>query len=142
MKITSPRFKPPKNFDLDVAGVCNLHCTFCPEGQKMNQQPTKFMSFQDFVKIFNTLPKDITSIGLTNWSEPFLNKDIVDIIKYVKKNRPQVEIWVSSNGTAFRKDMLEQTVLAGLDTLEISISGLTQEIYEKYHKDGKLDRIY
>jgi len=97
MKIATPFHASPKNFGLDVAGVCNLHCTFCPEGLKINQQPMKFMSFQDFVKLFNSLPKDLTSIGLTNWSEPFLNKDIVDIIQYVKKNRPQVEIWVSSN---------------------------------------------
>jgi len=133
---------PPKCFDIDICGFCNLSCRYCPEGQKLNQQPLKFMSFGDFIEIFNQLPAELTNIGLTNWSEPFLNKDIIKIIEYVKANRPGVKIWVSSNGNAFRDDLVARTVLAGLDYLEITISGLTDAIYQKYHQKGKLERVF
>ena len=133
---------PPKSFDIDICGICNLRCSFCPEGQKLNEQPLKFMSYPDLVDIFNALPKQLTNIGLTNWSEPFLNRDIVRIIQFAKKNRPEVKIWASSNGNAFQGDLATQTVLAGLDYLEITISGLTDEIYQKYHRHGKLERVF
>ncbi|MCI0496341.1 SPASM domain-containing protein [candidate division KSB1 bacterium] len=133
---------PPKSFDIDICGFCNLSCRYCPEGQKLNQQPIKFMSFGDFVKIFNRLPADLTNVGLTNWSEPFLNKDIIKIIEYMKAKRPEVKIWVSSNGNAFRGDLAARTVLAGLDYLEITISGLTDAIYQEYHQKGKLERVF
>lgn len=132
----------PKSFNIDIAGFCNLRCAYCPEGQKLNHQPLKFMSFQDFVIILNSLPQELTNIGLTNWSEPFLNKEIFKIIKYTKKNRPEIKIWVSSNGNAFRENMAVQTVQSGLDNLEITISGLTDEIYQKYHRNGKLNRVF
>jgi radical SAM protein with 4Fe4S-binding SPASM domain len=133
---------PPKSFDIDICGFCNLSCRYCPEGQKLNQQPLKFMSFGDFVEIFRQLPKELTNIGLTNWSEPFLNKDIIKIIEYVKVKRPEIKIWVSSNGNAFRDGLAARAVLAGLDYLEITISGLTEAIYQKYHQKGKLERVF
>ncbi len=100
------------------------------------------MPYEDFIAILQTLPEGITNIGLTNWSEPFLNKDIIKIIEYVKANRPEVKIWVSSNGNAFRDNLATQTVLAGLDFLDITISGLSDESYRKYHKHGKIDRVF
>ena len=133
---------PPKSFDIDICGFCNLSCRYCPEGQKLNQQPLKFMSFGNFIEIFNQMPTGLTNIGLTNWSEPFLNKEIIKIIKYVNAKRPGVKIWVSSNGNAFRDDLAAQAVLAGLDYLEITISGLTDAIYQKYHQKGKLERVF
>lgn len=88
------------------------------------------MSFGDFVETFSQLLQDLTNIGLTNWSEPFLNKDIITIIEHMKATRSDIIIWVSSNRNAFRHDLTSRTVLAGLDYLEIAISGLI----DMYHR--------
>lgn len=99
------------------------------------------MTFSEFVSVFRALPKEITSISLANWSEPFLNKDIIKIIKFIKNERPDISIWVSSNGNIFTEDLPLQIVSSKLDWLEITISGLEEEIYQKYHRNGKLERV-
>lgn len=132
----------PLSFNIDICGICNLQCSYCPEGQRLNFQTQKFMSLQNFTQIINALPGKLTNIGLTNWSEPFLNQEIVKIIESVKKSRPEVKIWVSSNGNAFKQNLPNRIVRSGLDYLEITISGLSDDIYQKYHKSGRIDRVY
>ncbi len=132
----------PSCFTVDISGKCNLHCTYCPEGQHLNNQPVKQMSRQNFAAVFHSLPVKTTNIGLSNWSEPFLNSGFIQIMKLTKQERPKIKIWASSNGNTLNRDLAEELVVGGLDYLDITISGLTETAYQRYHQHGKLARVW
>lgn len=76
-------------------------------------------------------------IGLLNWTEPFLNRDIHDYVLTAKR----AGFWVllCSTLSIRRIDNLEDTLAAGLDQLTVTVSGLDQKTYEINHVGGDLN---
>ncbi len=133
--------KYPGEFFVDITGFCNLRCKLCPEGRKANDQPQKIMSFEEFATLSQSFLSFAKSICLINWSEPFLNKDLYKIIGHIKKKNSEISVILSSNGNYFNKTDADNLVNLGVDSLTITMSGITQEIYQRYHERGSLDKL-
>lgn len=91
---TSKAEKAPLPVDA-VIGItynCNSRCTMC---DIWKMEPEEELRVEDFRKLPKTL-KDINISG----GEPFLHKDIVEIVKTVHETVPQARICISSNGFA------------------------------------------
>ncbi|MFC1477225.1 radical SAM protein [candidate division KSB1 bacterium] len=134
--------KLPIYYTIDVVSRCNLKCLYCPQGKESHDQPKKFMPFDAFRELTRDILQHARSISLSNWSEPFLHPEITGIIGYIKSNNPDIHLSLSSNGNVqtVNEQVIDAVIDAGLDRLEISISGLDQETYEKYHKKGSLQK--
>lgn len=132
----------PSNYIIDISGRCNLSCPLCPQGTGLSEQPIKNMSLQNFETIFKKIRAYATTITLHNWSEPFLNPEIAQIIKFINKEAPDIFLHISSNGVVLNEERIKKLSGAKIDFLEISISGLTQNVYEKYHKNGHINRVF
>ena len=135
--------KLPQYFTFDIASRCNLECIYCPEGKRQNQQPVKFMSLKDFQTATRDILPHAESISLSNWSEPFLNPELADIIQHIKSKNPETYVMLSTNGSSSQitDATIRRVIEAGCDRIEISISGLDQKIYERYHKGGNLENV-
>jgi hypothetical protein len=77
-----------------------------------------------------------TRVGLSNWTEPFLNLPLQDYVAVVRKAGLSCEI--STTLSLRHVDNLEETVLAGLNWMTVSISGATQATSEINHVDGNI----
>lgn len=133
--------KYPSDFFVDITGFCNLRCRLCPEGRKANEQPQKTMSFEEFSAQSQSFLSYAKSICLINWSEPFLNKDLFKIIKYIKKKNKEISVILSSNGNYFTQADADNLVNLSLDSFTITMSGITQKVYQRYHERGNLDKL-
>jgi MoaA/NifB/PqqE/SkfB family radical SAM enzyme len=71
---------------LDTTNLCNLECVWCPTGQRKNTRPLVTMPKERAFKIIDMFGPYLKEILLFNWGEPFLNKDIIEIMSYAKKN--------------------------------------------------------
>lgn len=71
----------PKSLVIELTNICNLRCPLCPSSVSYRQKGV--MPFSNFVHIAETLPKSISSLELYLSGEPFLNKDLFRIIRYV-----------------------------------------------------------
>jgi len=133
----------PSTIIIDISGRCNLQCPLCPQGVGLSghEQPVKYMSFKDFVTIFEKIKSYAKIITLHNWAEPFLHPEISQIIKFINKEAPDVFLHISSNGVILYEERIKKLSGAKIDFLEISISGLTQDVYEKYHKSGQIKKV-
>ena len=133
----------PSTYIVDISGRCNLKCPLCPQGVSLpeHEQPVKYMSFKDFVTIFEKIKSYAKTITLHNWAEPFLNPEISQIIKFLNKEAPDIILHISSNGIPLNEGRIKKLSGAKIDFLEISISGLTQDVYEKYHKNGQIKKV-
>ena len=100
------------------------------------------MSLQNFATIFRRIKPYAKSISLHNWAEPFLHPELSQIIKLINLEAPDVFLHISSNGVILDEERLKKLSGVKIDFLEISISGVTQSTYEKYHKNGDLKKVF
>ena len=119
---------------IDPCNWCNLSCPFCPTGQRRGVRTKGELSFGDFKTIIDKLGPYLIHIDLVNWGEPFLNKDIIKMIRCAKQHH--MDIKIDSNLNHLDEKKAEELVLSGLDKIVVSIDGLSQETYSKYRVGG------
>ena len=123
------KFPPlPSVIRIEVTNGCDLKCIICD--RKAMKRKIGLMDFDLFKKIAdNAIKCKIPVIGLNRFGEPLLNQNIVDMIRYCKKNgAPYVEL--TTNGTKLSKELSAKLIKSGLDSIAISMDGFTKETYE------------
>jgi MoaA/NifB/PqqE/SkfB family radical SAM enzyme len=129
----------PYIYTIDPINTCNLRCPLCPTGLGTLGRKRGKLSFENYTNIIDQVKPYAYKVYLYNWGEPFLHPDIFDIIHYASTRR--IEVHLSSNLNHFSQNMAQNLVASGLDTLLVSIDGLSQEVYEKYRRKGDVTKV-
>jgi MoaA/NifB/PqqE/SkfB family radical SAM enzyme len=122
---------------VDTIDVCHLKCPTCVRGVRGMENTSARMDLATFAAITARLKdQGFDRIGLLNWTEPFLNRDLHHYIATAKRTG----LWtlLCSTLSLPRIDNLEDTLVAGLDQLTVTISGMDQATYEINHVGGEL----
>ena len=124
---------------VDPASSCNFKCTFCPTGHRdMIAETGRFqgvMKLDVFQKIIDDLQefeKPIKVLRMYKDGEPFLNKRIADMVAYAKKSGRVEYIDTTTNGTFLSPDRVGPVLEAGIDKINISCEGMTEETYMRF----------
>ena len=139
------RAERPRGFPfhavIDITNVCNLQCPYCPTGRRQNSGRIQRIIDIDLLRIFlDNIGKYLIIADLFNWGEPLLHPQIANIVRIFHERR--IFHHISTNLNIPNKQVLEKICDAGLDLLTVSISGITQEIYERYHKAGDVNLVF
>ncbi|WNY27981.1 GTP 3',8-cyclase [Methanimicrococcus stummii] len=115
--------KRPVTISHAVNSVCNLRCSFCDEWKKFEKDGSSAVrepSFEDVCKIID-LAVDFGIGSYNAWStEPFLRKDLPDIMKYAKSKG--MKTFTITNGLLLKKRIHE---FKDVDYISVSIDGPT-----------------
>jgi len=122
---------------VDLSNGCNLRCPLCQTGQGEQVRRAQRMHLENYKKIVTPLSPWLFQVFLYNWGEPFLNKDIYDILAF--NNAQGIGSVISTNANL--PINAARLVSSGLDHLVISGDGITQEVYEKYRRGGSLEKV-
>jgi len=128
----------PITFIVDIVGSCNLACPTCPSGGIKKNRGGK-MSLDHFEKILEKIEKDYVceGISLFNWTEPMLHPEFEKFVLAIKRRGFRCRISTNFN--------LENSAIrlfnALPDEITISLSGYTQDIYSKGHKQGDIEDV-
>jgi MoaA/NifB/PqqE/SkfB family radical SAM enzyme len=132
---------------IDVAH-CNLTCSMCPRGgiNGSGNPDRGLMEFDLFRRIVEKFVRDkvwIDGMSAGHWGEPLLNPDLPAMIRYVKSHPTAMKpgTRVSVNTTLNRLPDPVELMKSGIDSIAISISGMTQEVYCRNHKGGNADTV-
>ena len=119
---------------------CNLRCPKCPAHQKYDRLKYGELSFDLFKKFLDEVGEYVLHLNFWCWGEPFLNKNLPEMIEYAKSKK--MIIRTSTNGNLL-DDMgyNKRILLSGLDELIIALDGTTEETYLTYRKGGNFHRI-
>jgi radical SAM protein with 4Fe4S-binding SPASM domain len=125
----------PIHFQLEPATGCNLRCKMC---QVPDYGPEMFknMAFEDFRRIFDQI--EPLKVALSGAGEPFLNPELLDVIRYAHRNGASV---LTTTNFTLCTNKLEEIVASGLNLLKISIDAARPETYEKIRGRPFHDRI-
>jgi MoaA/NifB/PqqE/SkfB family radical SAM enzyme len=125
---------------VDLVDVCNLKCPTCVRGVRAIPNSPKRMPLSKFDDIVAKLKSEgFKWVGLYNWTEPFLNRNLQDYVAVVKAHG--LMCIVSTNFSLRRIDNLEAALGAGIDHLVITVSGFDQAVYEINHVAGDVDYV-
>ena len=129
----------PFSLSIEPTTACNLACPECPSGLKQFTRPTGKLNLTLHEKILQQVSKSVFYINYYFQGEPFLHPDFLELIKQAKQHR--IYTATSTNAHFITHQKALEIIDSGLDRLIISIDGLTQETYEQYRVNGKLDSV-
>jgi MoaA/NifB/PqqE/SkfB family radical SAM enzyme len=119
---------------------CNLHCPACPTGLNLGLRPTVSINQELFKSTIDEIGDYIFRLYMYNWGEPLLHKATPEMIRYAKAK--DVNIILSTNlSIKLTDDYIDRLVQSGLDTMLVSLDGVTQETYGKYRRNGKIELV-
>jgi radical SAM protein with 4Fe4S-binding SPASM domain len=127
----------PLGVDIGVTNLCNAECIMCPHS-RLKKMGT--MDMKLYKKIIDNCKKlNIKTITLSFFGEPFLDKGLIDKIKYAKDKGMNVSFY--SNASLLTEELAKEVILSGLDSITISFDGYSKETYEKIRKKLKFDIV-
>ncbi|MBL7813707.1 MAG: SPASM domain-containing protein [Saprospiraceae bacterium] len=129
----------PFTISLEPTTACNLRCPECPSGLRAFTRPTGNLKEDFFRKTIDELHRDLMMLIFYFQGEPYINPKFLDMVKYAHERK--IYTITSTNGHFLNKENARKTIESGLDRLIISVDGTTQETYESYRKEGKLDVV-
>jgi MoaA/NifB/PqqE/SkfB family radical SAM enzyme len=112
--------------------TCNFRCVMCDvpsRGRILRDRGLKELSTEQIKGVL----KDFRALGVSGVAftggEPFLRKDIFDLLKYSKKLRLFTHI--STNGSVFNDENVRKTLETGVDSINISLDGACKETHDQ-----------
>jgi MoaA/NifB/PqqE/SkfB family radical SAM enzyme len=132
-------------FFLEINSVCNLRCPTCTKGNQPAVDGLKYdhqtgimdeaLMERCLDKIQSENPKAL--VYLYGNSEGFIHPRLPECIASVKRRGLSPQL--SSNLNFIQR--VPETLEAGPDLIIVSLSGWTQEVYEKGHAGGRIDKV-
>lgn len=126
------RTKFPYAMCLNVHLVCNEKCVMCPRAYHDVKKNSPIMSMDDYSKIISEFSsKGGRILVLNSFSEIFAVPEGVEYIKFVLENFPEIEMYIVSNGLAFKPDIFDKLINSGFEgKVVISLHGFNAETYK------------
>lgn len=129
----------PMTVSIEPTTACNLRCPECPSGLRSFTRETGNLKKDFFTKTIDELYKDLIYLIFYFQGEPYINPNFLDMVSYA--NKKGIYTITSTNGHFLNDANAKKTIESGLDRMIISVDGTTQEVYENYRKEGKLENV-
>jgi MoaA/NifB/PqqE/SkfB family radical SAM enzyme len=118
----------PDIVQIESTNLCNAKCVFCPRDEMHRRQG--IMDFDLFRKVVDECAAlGITHVRVHNYGEPFLDRELVEKVRYAK-SKGIAEVGMISNGSLITEDVARGMIDAGLDAINISVDAGGKEVFE------------
>jgi len=119
----------PDIVQIESTNLCNAKCVFCPRDEMHRQQGV--MDFGLYRKIVDECALlGITHVRVHNYGEPFLDRQLVEKVRYAK-SKGITEVGMISNGSLITEEIARGLIDAGLDAINISVDAAGKEVFER-----------
>lgn len=129
----------PIYMEVSPTGSCNHRCTYC--GLDFMEYKKRSLDTTVFKERLTEMGKlGLKSIMYAGEGEPFLHKDIGEIIRHTKASG--IDVGITTNA-ALLKATLADEVLGHVEWIKVSINGGNPETYAAVHrcKPAEFDRV-
>jgi len=134
----------PFGLVIDPSSMCQLACPGCVrstrnEALRIFDWKSGTLAETRFSALLRTYGPWAAGACLCNYGEPLLNLQTPKLIRLCKSYLMAVSLSTSFSVQRFDA---EAYVKSGLDFMNISIDGATQETYEKYRRNGNIELVF
>jgi MoaA/NifB/PqqE/SkfB family radical SAM enzyme len=129
----------PEIVQIESTNICNAKCVFCPRDEMHRKQG--IMSFDLFRKVVDECAElGITHVRMHNYGEPFVDRKLVEKVRYAKAKGIQ-QVGMISNGSLITEPVARGMIEAGLDAINISVDASGKEVFESTRIGLKYDKV-
>ena len=129
----------PDIVQIESTNLCNAKCVFCPRDEMHRQQGV--MDMELYRKVVDECAAlGITHVRMHNYGEPFLDRRLVEKVRYAK-TRGIAEVGMISNGSLITADVAQGLIDAGLDAINISVDASGKETFEQTRVNLDYDTV-
>ena len=129
----------PDIVQIESTNLCNAKCVFCPRDEMHRRQGV--MDFDLYRKVVDECAAlGITHVRVHNYGEPFLDKQLVEKVRYAK-SKGIAEVGMISNGSLITEELARGMIEAGLDAINISVDASGKEVFESTRIHLKYDDV-
>ncbi len=132
----------PRNVVVETIFGCNASCVMCPINmptvRKKGLMPEE--TFNKSIDGLAPYASAIVQIDLFGVGEPFLDKNILSRIRYTK-SRGFKDVGFATNADLMTSELAQGVFEAGVDTIMISLDGVSAEVHEGIRVNTCFTRI-
>lgn len=138
------KYYMPNHIQIETVGgkgMCNAHCDMCTIDDW--QKPPRIMQNKEFEKFVDDLvpfKEKIDYVTLHCNGEPLMDKRLHEKTRYLKDNGFR-GTGFATNGSLLTEKRSDELIKAGLDTIIISLDGVTKETHERIRKGLNYNKI-
>lgn len=126
---------------ISVTDRCNIRCFYCMPDETIRFKPrSELLTFEEierFTRVAAGLGVD--KLRITG-GEPLVRADLPSLIRRLKSVPGITDLAMTTNGVLLR-DQVADFKSAGLDRLNISLDGLSEETFRRISRRDGLDRV-
>lgn len=127
---------------VDPCNLCNLRCQWCPSGYDKlisecgrTQTVMDISMFKRMIDQLGEFKEPIRVLRMYKEGEPLINPHFPEMVEYAKKSGYVKRIDTTTNGVLLKPELNRKIVKAGLDQINISVNGLSDE--QIYRNTGR-----
>lgn len=134
------RLRFPKLISLELTNACNARCIMCPREQLTRKIGN--MSMDVIKKLCRDAEgKPLSKINVFGFGESLLHPKLIEIIGYIKKALPGVELNLSTNAQLLNDELASSLLTSRIDRINIDIDGITKQTYEGVRKQLNFETV-
>lgn len=118
----------------ELVDGCNLKCALC--WNRKRKASFKQMSLETVQQILDKFRHTGQEIAWFNWGEPLLHKQFIEVADMVAGTNSSIS---SNFSLPIKKEVFQS--FSKFSKIHISLSGLTPEIYNIYHRGGDIEQV-
>lgn len=128
----------PMSVELGITGNCNLRCKYCSHFSSSGEVDDD-LSTSEWLQFFDELGRIGVFYMCIQGGEPFVRKDLKQLIEGIVKNRMRFNIL--SNGTLITDEMAAFLDSTGrCDSVQVSIDGSTSSVHDSFRGKGNFEK--
>jgi len=131
----------PELLSIELSNFCNADCIMCPRSNLTRKLQN--MDFETLKKVIeNCKNQSLKKINLFWFGDSLCNKNAIDYIRYIRKELPNVKLYLSTNAGLLTEDKSDAIIKEKLlDVINFDIDGIKKETYEKIRLKVNYDTV-
>ena len=129
---------PIHTMHIELTTKCNLDCPFCTR-RDMTRGASTDMPLEEYRRILDQAEQcQVKSLRLYFYGESLLYPHLIEAIQLAQG---RFEVILCSNGLLLTERLARQLLDTGLDGLEFSVTGLSDEVYSQYQGQNRNRKV-
>lgn len=124
-----------------VTDRCNLRCFYCMPAEGIQYlKKDELLSYEEIIRLTTVFASlGVRKVRITG-GEPFVRKDIIQLIKNISKINGIESVNITTNGV-LTLPYLDQLVTLGIDQVNLSLDSLNKENFYKITRRNEFDTV-
>jgi MoaA/NifB/PqqE/SkfB family radical SAM enzyme/Tfp pilus assembly protein PilF len=120
---------------------CNVKCIMCG-GDYFRSTSGKMITLEKFKTMAANLKlENARAVVLAGAGDPLLNRDLVEIVRFINSRHPHIAISITTNGLSLTESLSRSLLACNIQQVNISINSATRETYQRIMQIDGFDSV-